>query len=49
MLKMSYCRNKYVSIYACPGDKFLDYGKYACVKDLTSIMSKEIFSIPKNK
>ena len=39
MLKFSYYWTTNVSINACSSRKFLDYGKYACAKDLTNIMS----------
>ena len=39
MLKFAYFVIKNVAIYACSSGKFLNYGKYACVKDLTNIMS----------
>ena len=39
MPKFAYCGTKNVAIYAYSSGKFLDYGKYACVKDLTNIMS----------
>ena len=37
--KFAYCGTKNVAIYAYSSGKFLDYGKYACVKVLTNIMS----------
>ena len=39
MPKFAYCETKDVAFYAYSSGKFLDYGKYACVKDLTNIMS----------
>ena len=39
MLKKLYCGTKNVAIYVCSSGKFPEYGKYACVKDLTNIMS----------
>ena len=42
MIRFAYCGTKNVAIYACSSGKFLDYGKYACVKDLTNIMSGDL-------
>ena len=42
MLKFSYCWITNFAINPCSSGKFLDYGKYACVKDLTNIMSVKI-------
>ena len=39
MLKNIYCETKNVLIYIFSLGEFLGYGKYACVKDLTNIMS----------
>ena len=39
MLSNLYCGTKNVAIYVCSSGKFPEYGKYACVKDLTNIMS----------
>ena len=36
---MSHCGIRNVAIYAYSSGKFLDHGKYACVKYLTNIMS----------
>ena len=38
-LNKLYCGTKNVAIYVCSSGKFPEYGKYACVKDLTNIMS----------
>ena len=42
MLKFAHCGTKNVAIYACSLGKFLYYGKFACVKDLTNIMSVSV-------
>ena len=42
MLKLSYCGTRNVSIYAYFSSKFLYHRKYACVKDLTHIMSESM-------
>ena len=39
MQKFAYCGTKNVAIYTYSSGKFLGYGKYACVKDLTNFMS----------
>ena len=38
-VRLSYQETKNVAIYAFSSGKFLDIRKYACVKDLTNIMS----------
>ena len=40
MLNLKYKGTKNVAIYAFSSGKFLDVRKYACVKDLTNIMSE---------
>ena len=45
MLKFAYCGTKNVAIYAYSLGNFLDYGKYACVKDFTNIMSVEVSAL----
>ena len=50
--KLSYQVTKNVAIYALSSGKFLDDRKYACVKDLTNIMSVGIgnmhYYMPRN-
>ena len=42
ILKLASFGNIFFAIFACSLDRFLDYRKYTCVKDLTNIMSGHI-------